>query len=57
MKKTYSFYIKMSTRIQRLSFEMLHSEAESKNEEYRKEFLRKGDANVNYPYVTKWIDR
>jgi hypothetical protein len=36
MKKTYSFYIKMSTRIQRLSFEMLHSEAESKNEEYRK---------------------
>jgi len=36
LKKNYSFQIRMSTRIKRLSFEMLHSGAEFKNEEYRK---------------------
>jgi len=36
LTKNYSFWIKMSTRIKRLSFEMLYCKAKSKNEEYRK---------------------
>jgi hypothetical protein len=36
LKKNYSFFIKMSTGIKRLSFEMWYCEAKSKNEEYRR---------------------
>jgi len=36
LEKNYSFQIRMSTRIKRLSFEMLYCMAKSKNEEYRK---------------------
>ena len=36
LAKNYSFSIKMSTRIKRLSFEMLYCKAKSKNAEYRK---------------------
>jgi hypothetical protein len=39
--KNYSFSIKMSTRIKRLSFEMLYCKAKSKNEEFRKEEVEK----------------
>jgi len=34
--------MKMSTKIKRLSFEILYSKAKSKNEEYRKKELKKG---------------
>jgi len=36
LKKNYSSPIKMSTRINRLSFEMLHCKGRSKNEDLRK---------------------
>jgi len=36
LKKNYSFPIKMSTRIKRLSFEKLYCKAKSQNAEYRK---------------------
>jgi hypothetical protein len=36
LTKNYSFSIKMSIRIKRLSFEMLYCKGKSKNEEYRK---------------------
>jgi len=37
--KNYSFSIKMSTRIKRLSFAILYCKAKSKNEEFRKKSL------------------
>jgi hypothetical protein len=39
LTKNYSFWIKMSTRIKRLTFEILHYKAKSKNLDYRKEEL------------------
>jgi hypothetical protein len=48
LKKNYSFSIKMSTRIKRLSLEMLHYEEEFKNDAYRKESSRKGGAENTY---------
>jgi hypothetical protein len=36
LTKNYSFWIKMSTRIKRLTLEMLYCKALSKNEEFRK---------------------
>jgi hypothetical protein len=41
LTKNYSFLIKMSTRLKRLSFEMLYCKAKFKNEEYRKEEVEK----------------
>jgi hypothetical protein len=41
LTKNYSFWIKMSTRIKRLSFEMLYCKGKSKNEEFRKESIGK----------------
>jgi hypothetical protein len=43
LKKSYSFSIKMSTRIKRLSFEMLYCKAKSKNADFRKEHTMKGN--------------
>jgi hypothetical protein len=40
LKKNYSFSIKMSIRIKRLSFAILYCKGKSKNEEYRKEERR-----------------
>jgi len=37
LKKNYSFSIRMSTKIKRLSFEMLYCKPKSKNEEFRKQ--------------------
>jgi hypothetical protein len=39
LTKNYSFYIKMSTRIKSLSFEMLYCKAKSKNAEFRKKSI------------------
>jgi hypothetical protein len=39
LKKNYSFSIKMSIRIKRLSFEMLYCKPKSKNEEFRKKLI------------------
>jgi len=38
----------MSTRIKRLSFEILHCKAKSKNEDYRKEELKNEGADKTY---------
>jgi len=47
LAKNYSFSIKMSTRIKRLSFEMLYCKGKSKNEDYRKEELKTGGSDTS----------
>jgi hypothetical protein len=50
LTKNYSFWIKMSTRIKRLSFAILYSKAKPKNEEFKEGILGKEGVGNTY----KW---